>query len=58
MRGTLGLPRNSRALYRMEQQIHFCTTADGARIAYATVGEGPPLFKAANWLKADVSAVS
>src|SRR5438552_7060268 len=34
----------------MEQQIHFCTTADGARIAYATVGEGPPLVKAANWL--------
>lgn len=34
----------------MEQQIRFCTTADGVRIAYATVGEGPPLVKAANWL--------
>ena len=34
----------------MEQQIHFCTTRDGARIAYATVGQGPPLVKAANWL--------
>ncbi len=34
----------------MEQQIHFCTTGDGVRIAYATVGEGPPLVKAANWL--------
>jgi hypothetical protein len=34
----------------MEQQIHFCTTADGARIAYAKVGQGPPLLKAANWL--------
>jgi pimeloyl-ACP methyl ester carboxylesterase len=34
----------------MEQQIHFCTTADAVRIAYATVGEGPPLVKAANWL--------
>lgn len=34
----------------MEQRIHFCTTTDGARIAYATVGEGPPLMKAANWL--------
>jgi hypothetical protein len=30
----------------MEQQIHFCTTDDGVRIAYATVGEGPPLVKA------------
>ncbi len=34
----------------MEQQIHFCTTKDGVRIAYATVGQGPPILKAANWL--------
>jgi pimeloyl-ACP methyl ester carboxylesterase/tRNA A-37 threonylcarbamoyl transferase component Bud32 len=34
----------------MEQQIHFCTTDDRVRIAYATVGQGPPLVKAANWL--------
>jgi class 3 adenylate cyclase len=34
----------------MEQQIRFCTTSDGVRIAYATVGQGPPLVKAANWL--------
>jgi pimeloyl-ACP methyl ester carboxylesterase/tRNA A-37 threonylcarbamoyl transferase component Bud32 len=34
----------------MEQQIKFCTTDDGVRIAYATVGTGPPLVKAANWL--------
>lgn len=34
----------------MEQQIRFCTTADGVRIAYATVGDGSPLVKAANWL--------
>ncbi|HEU5171672.1 MAG TPA: alpha/beta hydrolase, partial [Gemmatimonadales bacterium] len=33
-----------------EQQIRFCTSADGVRIAYATVGTGPPLVKAANWL--------
>ena len=32
------------------QEIRFCKTADGVRIAYATVGEGPPLVKAANWL--------
>ncbi|MEM8816529.1 MAG: alpha/beta fold hydrolase [Pseudomonadota bacterium] len=32
------------------QSIHFCTAADGARIAYASVGEGAPLVKAANWL--------
>jgi len=27
----------------MEQEIRFCTTGDGARIAYATVGQGPPV---------------
>jgi pimeloyl-ACP methyl ester carboxylesterase len=32
------------------QTIRFCTSADGARIAFATVGRGPPLVKAANWL--------
>ncbi len=32
------------------QSIGFCRAADGARIAFATVGEGPPLVKAANWL--------
>src|SRR5262249_47112568 len=35
---------------RIEQEIRFCTTSDGVRIAYATVGGGPPLIKAANWL--------
>ena len=34
----------------MEQQIRFFTTAAGARIAYATVGEGPLLFHVAHWL--------
>ena len=32
------------------QQIRFCTTKDGVRLAYATIGSGPPLVKAANWL--------
>ena len=34
----------------MEQQIRFCGTEDGVRIAYATIGSGPPLVKVANWL--------
>jgi class 3 adenylate cyclase/pimeloyl-ACP methyl ester carboxylesterase len=33
-----------------EQQIRFCTSSDGVGIAYAAVGEGPPLVKAANYL--------
>ena len=32
------------------QTIRFCTTADGVRLAYAAVGRGPALLKAANWL--------
>jgi pimeloyl-ACP methyl ester carboxylesterase len=34
----------------MEQNIQFCTTSDGVRLAYSTIGEGPPLVKLANWL--------
>ena len=34
----------------MDQEIRFCSAPDGVRIAYATVGEGPPLVKTANWL--------
>ena len=34
----------------MNQEIRFCRTPDGVRIAYATVGNGPPLVKAANYL--------
>ncbi len=32
------------------QQIRFCRAFDGIRIAYATVGDGPPLIKAPNWM--------
>lgn len=38
----------SRALW--EQKIGFCDVRDGTKIAYATLGSGPPLLKAANWL--------
>lgn len=34
----------------LRQDIRFCTSRDGTRIAYATVGSGPPLVKTANWL--------
>lgn len=30
--------------------VRFCRAGDGTRIAYAAVGSGPPLFKAANWM--------
>jgi pimeloyl-ACP methyl ester carboxylesterase/DNA-binding CsgD family transcriptional regulator len=34
----------------MRQQIQFCSSDDGARIAYATAGSGPPLVRAGSWL--------
>ena len=34
----------------LQQEIRFCQAADGVRIAYASVGEGAPLVKSANWL--------
>jgi len=34
----------------LRQKIRFCTASDGVRLGYATVGSGPPLVKAANWL--------
>ncbi|WP_373491668.1 alpha/beta fold hydrolase [Parasphingorhabdus sp.] len=33
-----------------KQLIHFCRSDDGVTIAYAEIGQGPPLVKAANWL--------
>jgi len=34
----------------MKQNIRFCTTADGVRLAYAVSGEGSPLVMSATWL--------
>jgi len=33
----------------MKQQIRFCTSSDGFRLAYATSGDGPPLVRAPHW---------
>lgn len=35
---------------RDRRELRFCTSQDGTRIAYASVGAGPPLVKTANWL--------
>ncbi|HUQ74545.1 MAG TPA: alpha/beta fold hydrolase [Burkholderiales bacterium] len=34
----------------MNQQIRFCKSFDGTRLAYAVTGSGPPLLKAPHWL--------
>lgn len=41
-------PKGRRLLNR--QNIRFCTADDGVRIAYASLGSGSPIVKAANWL--------
>lgn len=53
-RGDVGLgaaaPSMPRAAPLATQHVHFCTTPDGVRIAYATSGSGSPMVKASNWL--------
>ena len=40
----------SKARALRAQRIGFCEARDGTKIAYATLGAGPPMLKAANWL--------
>jgi pimeloyl-ACP methyl ester carboxylesterase/DNA-binding winged helix-turn-helix (wHTH) protein len=48
--GPIASPGREEASTLLRQEIHFCNVCDGVRIAYATVGQGSPLVKAANWL--------
>jgi class 3 adenylate cyclase len=34
----------------MKPKVNYCRAPDGVRLAYATVGSGPPLVKTANWM--------
>jgi pimeloyl-ACP methyl ester carboxylesterase/DNA-binding winged helix-turn-helix (wHTH) protein len=38
------------ATANLKQEIKYCRTADGVRLAYAKVGTGPPLMRSAHWL--------
>jgi pimeloyl-ACP methyl ester carboxylesterase/AraC-like DNA-binding protein len=43
----------ARALEQPElpkQKVGFCSAADGTKLAWSAIGEGPPLVKTANWL--------
>jgi pimeloyl-ACP methyl ester carboxylesterase/DNA-binding winged helix-turn-helix (wHTH) protein len=44
-----GVPSTPTAL-KARQEIRYCTTSDGVRLAYANIGSGPPLVKTSNWL--------
>ncbi|MBV9018129.1 MAG: alpha/beta fold hydrolase, partial [Alphaproteobacteria bacterium] len=41
-------PREPEPVY--EQQIEFCTSPDGIRLAHSCIGRGPPLVKTGNWM--------
>ena len=45
-----GVPGDRAPMGDERQDIRFCVTADGVRIAFASAGKGPPLVKTANWL--------
>jgi class 3 adenylate cyclase/pimeloyl-ACP methyl ester carboxylesterase len=34
----------------MKVKVNYCRAPDGVRLAYASVGRGPPLVKTANWM--------
>ncbi len=34
----------------LQQNIRFCTSPDGVRLATATTGSGPPLFRVSTWM--------
>ena len=38
------------AAANLKQEIRYCKAPDGVRLAYATVGNGPPILKSAHWL--------
>ena len=33
----------------MQQDIQYCTTSDGVRLAYATIGKGSPIVRTSHW---------
>jgi len=34
----------------LHQKVRYCTSADGTHLAYSTIGRGPPVLKAPNWI--------
>lgn len=34
----------------LRQDVRYCTAPDGVRLAYATVGSGPPMLRSAHWM--------
>jgi class 3 adenylate cyclase/pimeloyl-ACP methyl ester carboxylesterase len=43
-------PDHSPASGMFQQEIKYCRSEDGVRLAYSLAGSGPPLVKSANWI--------
>ena len=48
--GRSGRTASILASANLQQEIRYCQTPDGVRLAYAKVGTGPPLVRPAHWL--------
>lgn len=45
-----GGPVPGRPAANLRQEVQFCETSDGVRLAWSRVGTGPPIVKTGNWL--------
>ena len=43
-------PLRAADLAAIKQEVRYCRSSDGVRLAWTKVGEGPPLVKTANWM--------
>lgn len=44
------LPERATPEAALQQRVRYCKSSDGVHLAYATVGQGPPVLKAPNWI--------
>jgi class 3 adenylate cyclase/pimeloyl-ACP methyl ester carboxylesterase len=47
---TAGVSNATQAAVKFEQEIQFCTSQDGVKIAFSRIGRGQPLVKTGNWM--------
>jgi pimeloyl-ACP methyl ester carboxylesterase len=50
VKATAKVPRAFLDSPGMNQEIKYCRATDGVRLAFSTVGQGPPLLRTAHWL--------
>jgi class 3 adenylate cyclase/pimeloyl-ACP methyl ester carboxylesterase len=46
----IGRSHNAPTAATLKQEIHYCRAPDGVRLAWAKVGNGPPLVRTAHWM--------